>query len=209
MYNVTQGTFVTPRGRSVTLDYRIDTNDWNTLYSCLNEDEYHLEELRLEGTALDIGGYIGGVTVALLADNPRLRVVTVEALEPNIELLTRNIASLGVDAVSRSQIVHAAAGTGDTATIRYGFTGSEVGTHHAFVGNAVMPEANLSQAKSVEVPGVTLTSLTEQYGPFCFMKIDCEGCEHDVLKDPAAEAIPLIRGELHYPDGVKPLEIVR
>ena len=65
MYTVTHGTFRTPRGRSVSLSYREDTNDYNALRSCLDEDEYRLAELTLTGTALDVGAHIGGVTVAL------------------------------------------------------------------------------------------------------------------------------------------------
>ena len=204
MYTVTQGTFRTPKGRSVTLAYREDTNDYNTLRSCLDEDEYRLAELDLTGTALDIGAHIGGVTIALLLDNPALKVVAVEALPHNDVLLRGNLQRNGVS--DRVTVLCLAAGDGQTTTIRWNFTGG-VGQHHAFIGNAVMPDPTDSVAEVVE--GISLSDLTAEHGPFSFMKIDCEGCEHTVLADPAASLIPLIRGELHYPSGVQPLEIVR
>ena len=195
MYTVTHGTFRTPRGRSVELSYREDTNDYNTLRSCLDEDEYGLKDLHLSGIALDIGAHIGGVTIALLADNPDLRVVSVEAVPPNVELLRENVARL--DTV-RSTILHAAAGKGQTATVQWAFSGDEVGLHHAFIGNAVMPESNLRGSRSELVPVVTLADLVDEYGPFAFAKVDCEGCEYDFLQGPALSQVAIFRGEEHH-----------
>lgn len=204
MYRVTHATFRTPRGREVTLNYREDTNDFNTLRSCLDEDEYGLKELNLSGTVLDIGAYIGGVTIAMAADNPDLRVVAVEALTPNVVLLRENVERNGLD--DQVVIIHKAAGKAGPTAIKWDFTGSEAGEAHRFVGNASWPDTT---SKVEQVEGVTLSALTAEYGPFTFLKIDCEGCEHDVLADPAALQIPLIRGEEHTADQVRPLEIVR
>ena len=196
MYTVTHGTFRTPRGRSVTMAYREDTNDYNTLRSCLDEDEYGLKELTLSGTALDIGAYIGGVTVALATDNPELHVVAVEAVPPNVDLLRQNVERNGLS--ERVTIRHAAAGKGSTAIIRWGFAGNEVADHHAFVGNAVMPEATLVEHESEELPVVKLADLVAEHGPIAFAKVDCEGCEYDFLTGPALSQVALIRGEEHH-----------
>jgi FkbM family methyltransferase len=195
MYRVTQGTFRTPRGQTPTLSYREDTNDWNVLISCLNEDEYALKELHLEGTALDIGAHIGGVTIALALDNPELKVVAVEAVPPNVELLTENVRRNGLE--ERVTVLHAAAGKGKTATVRWAFEGNYVADHHAFIGNAVMPETTVSgSAERLDV--VTLNALAKEYGPFSFAKVDCEGCEYDFLKGRGLLDIACIRGEEHY-----------
>jgi FkbM family methyltransferase len=195
MYRVTQGTFRTPRGAAVTLAHREDTNDWNVLNACLSEDEYNLKELHLTGTALDIGAHIGGVTIALALDNPELNIVAVEAVPPNVELLRENVRRAGVE--DRVTVLHAAAGKGKTATVRWAFEGNYVADHHAFIGNAVMPETTTAgTAEKLDV--VTLNQLVKTYGPFSFAKVDCEGCEYDFLTGRGLLDCELIRGEEHY-----------
>lgn len=195
MYTVTHGTFRTPRGRSVSMSYREDTNDYNTLRSCLDEDEYGLKNLTLSGHALDIGAYIGGVTVALAVDNPELHVVAVEAVPPNVDLLRENVERNGLS--ERVTILHAAAGKGATATIRWAFAGNLTADHHAFVGNSTIQGPNVTH-RSEQVPVRTLASLVDEFGPFAFAKVDCEGCEYDFLQGPALSQVALIHGEEHY-----------
>ena len=194
MDTVTQGTFTTPRGRTVTMKYRADTSDWNTLSSCMTEDEYHFADLHLVGTALDVGAHIGGATVSLAIDNPDLRVVAVEAVPPNVELLRQNIELNGLS--DRVTVVDAAAGRGRTATINWGFTGSETARHHAYIGNSLLPDREKFPHQQAEVRVRTLASLDSEFGPFCFAKVDCEGCEYAFLD--GTSVLPLIRGEEHH-----------
>jgi FkbM family methyltransferase len=196
MYAVTQGTFRTPRGRSVTLNYREDTNDWNTLNACLTEDEYGLKDLHLSGVALDIGAYIGGVTIGLALDNPDLHVVAVEAVPPNVVLLRENLTRAG--AADRVTVVEGAAGDGQPVMLNWGYSGNEAADHHSFIGNAVMAEADLRASHAAMVPTITLASLVADYGPFSFAKVDCEGCEYPFLSGSGLEGVALIRGEEHY-----------
>ncbi len=193
MYRVTHGTFRTPRGRQVTMAYREDTNDWNTLRSCLDEDEYRLRELALDGMALDVGAHIGGVSVALAVDHPELRVVAVEAVPPNVELLRANAEANGVS--DRLTVIAAAAGKGKTATIRWAFAGNETADHHAFIGNSLLPPGGTHLSE--RVPVVKLADLVAQFGPFAFLKIDCEGCEFPFLTGRALRQVAHIRGEVH------------
>ena len=173
MYNVTHGTFRTPRGRNVTMAYREDTNDYNTLRSCLDEDEYRLRDLHLEGTALDVGAHIGGATIALAVDNPDLRIVSVEAVPPNVDLLRENVERNGL--TDRVTVIHAAAGKGKTTTIRWAFAGNESADHHAFIGNSLLPSGATHRSEKVFVR--TLASLVREFGPFSFAKVDAEGAE--------------------------------
>jgi FkbM family methyltransferase len=196
MYAVTQGTFRTPRGRSVTMKYREDTNDWNTLNACLTEDEYGLKDLRLSGVALDIGAYIGGVTIGLVLDNPDLHVVAVEAVPPNVVLLRENLVRAG--AADRVTVVEGAAGDGQPVMLNWGYSGNVAADHHSFIGNAVMPEADLRASHSAMVDTISLASLVAEYGPFSFAKVDCEGCEYPFLSGSGLEGVDLIRGEEHY-----------
>lgn len=205
MYAVTQGTFRTPRGRSVSLSYREDTNDYNVLRSCLDEDEYHLRDLSMAGQALDIGAHIGGVTVALAVDNPDLHVTAVEAVPPNIELLRENVERAGV--TERVTIIHAAAGKGTTANVKWAFEGNgDLGSHNAFVGNALLPvpiEAHASMTLDV----IALPKLVGDGVEFA--KVDCEGCEWPFLQGRALSKVGRIHGEWHPTDGHVRNDIMR
>ena len=197
MYAVTQGQFRTPRRRFVTLSYREDTNDYNVLRSCLDEDEYHLEGLHLSGKALDIGAHIGGVTIALAVDNPDLHVTAVEAVPPNVDLLRENVQRAGVE--DRVEVIHAAAGKGKTADIKWAFSGhGDVGSHNAFVGNALLPvpiEAHASMTLDV----ISLPKLVGDGVEFA--KVDCEGCEWPLLQGRALSKVGRIHGEWHPTNG--------
>ena len=183
-------TFTTPRGTSVQMEVRPDTNDHNTLNSCLTEDEYGLRDLYLEGWALDIGAHSGGVTVALTADNPDLRVVAIEPVPDNVVLLRLNLERNGL--LERVTIIDGAAGDGSEVNIRYGYSGSELACHHAWIGNLSLlsepgPENPHTLRQLTSVIPATLRP------DFVFAKIDCEGCEWDVdLSD-----VPHVRGEWH------------
>lgn len=194
MYELESHSFSTPRGQPARMTYRSQSSDWNTLYSCMNEDEYRLRELRLEGTALDVGAHIGGVTVGLLLDNPELRVVAIEAVPPNAELLRQNIEDNGLS--DRATVLEVAAGKGKSTTIKWAFAGDESADHHAFIGNAIL-QTKTPKHKAQKVKVRTLTSLVKEFGPFCFAKVDCEMCEFDFLQGPGLADVALIRGEVH------------
>ena len=188
MYELRQERFTTPRGKPVSMWVRADTNDHNTLASCLTEDEYGLRQLHLEGKALDIGAYTGGVTVALAVDNPNLHVTAIEPVPGNVELLLRNLAAN--DLLERVTVIEGAAGDGSEVNIRYGYSGSELACHHAFVGNmSLLEEPGPDNPHTL----VTLRSMPIPAGDFSFVKIDCEGCEWDI----DLSSVPHIRGEWH------------
>jgi FkbM family methyltransferase len=199
MYELDTADFRTPRGRSARMTYRLESSDWNTLTSCMTEDEYRLRELRLEGTALDVGAHLGGVTIGLLLDNPDLRVVAIEAVPPNAELLRRNIEQNGV--ADRATVLEAAAGKGKTTTIRWAFEGNATADHHAFIGNSLLPPQ--TKHRSEQVPVRTLAGIVKEFGPLAFAKVDCEGCEFPFLQGPGLADVALIRGEVH--DAPEPL----
>jgi FkbM family methyltransferase len=202
MYETDRGAFRTPRGVMVTLIYRRDSSDWNTLWSCLNEDEYRLKGLRLEGTALDIGAHIGGATVALAVDNPELHIIAVEAVPPNVELLRQNVELNGL--TERVSVVAAAAGKGGRTTIRWGFEGNESADHHAFIGNSLLP--GKTKHRTLKVDSLSLGQIINSR-QISFAKVDCEGCEYEVLRGPALAQIALIRGELHGITNHDPAEV--
>ena len=200
MYELRQEGFRTPRGQPVTMWLRADTNDFNTANACLNGDEYGLRDLRVSGKALDIGAYTGGVTVALAVDNPDLHVTAIEPVPGNVELLRRNIEANGL--VGRVTVIEGAAGDGSEVNVRYGYSGSELACHHAFVGNmGMLEEPGPENPHTVSrMRSQTLRSL----GEFAFVKIDCEGCEWDI----DLSAVPHIRGEWHPVRGHKQVDFL-
>ena len=180
----------TPRGHTASFSVRPSTTDALTVNACCAEDEYHLPAV--SGTALDVGAHIGGVTVALLLDNPDLEVIAIEALPENAALVEENVERNGV--VDRAVVICGAAGKGDEPIrVFYGNTDTEFARGHQFIGNADWQD----DRKHVDAPVVTLDELVKRRGPFSLLKIDCEGGEWDFLDTPSVRFIETIVGEWH------------
>lgn len=180
-------------GAPVRLAHRPDTTDWNTLYSCVVEDEYDVPT-GITGWALDIGAHVGGATVALGTANPGLRIVAVEPLPENLDMLALNIEA---NALADRVVVLAGAVAADV--IGYDFDG-EGGAHHRYIGNAYGPQ--WAARRTVAVPRFDMADLLAAAGvdEFAFAKIDCEGGEWGFL-GPGCSVIRVIAGEWHPVDG--------
>lgn len=176
--------------------FRLGTNDYNTLNASLDEDEYGLP-VGLTGTAVDVGGYLGSVGIALAMDNPDLRVVIVEPVPPNGDLIERNIALNGVG--DRVTLIRGAVGVGgEPVDVWYGYRGSESLEHHAFVGNSSLAYDHGGEAvhDSVTYPALALGSLIPPEG-LALLKIDCEGGEWPFLASPDLARVAQVKGEWH------------
>lgn len=203
-----EGQFKTPAGHPVTFAYREGTNDWNTLNASLNEDEYSLPR-DLSGVALDIGGYLGSVGIALALDNPALRVVIIEPVPDNIILIGRNLELNGLTGRfnARVHLIGGAVGRdGEEVRVRYGFQGSESVEHHAFVGNSTL--AGDATYQETSYPAIGLRRLVNDWGPIAYMKLDTEGAEWAFLNGPGLAYVQTIVGEAHAVDGHRGLDIV-
>jgi FkbM family methyltransferase len=184
--------FRTPRGRAASLYTRPGTNDHNTLYSCLDGDEYGLANLDLgDAVALDIGAYTGGVTIALALDNPDAHILAVEALSANVEVLRLNLEANEV--TDRVTVIHGAAAeaSGRQAKVHWNFSDTESGQHHRFVGNAQWP-GDIGVSEKVRT-----WSLGDLPSDIAFAKIDCEMCEYGVFKHRDVARLAVIVGEYH------------
>lgn len=188
-------TWTTPGGYHALLAYRPHTNDWNVLNSVNRPgDEYSLPT-GLSGWALDIGGHIGAVSIALAYDNPDLRVLCVEPIPENVQLARANIAANGLS--ERVTILDGAAGT--DPLVVYGGTG-ESAEHHAFVGNNEWSlVASGSQSLTARCYSLTALLRRTKSARIALLKIDCEGCEWSFLADPAIAKVDRIVGEWHPP----------
>ncbi len=180
------------------MSYRTGTNDFNTLFSCMTEDEYGLRDLELgTGSAVDIGAYAGGVAISLATDHPGARVIAVEPLTANVSLIRDNIARNGLD--DRITVLPVAAGHPGQkeATIRWAFGDDESGIHHRFVGNSSLSEHSM-QHEVETVDAIDLLGLVELAGGYIdLLKIDCEGAEYGILNSPSVKDCGRIVGEYH------------
>ena len=200
-YDIVRGWFRTPNGTPCLSYYREGTNDWNTLRSCFDEDEYGLRGRKVKGPALDIGGYLGSIAIGILVDDPDATAICVEPVPENAELIARNARVNGVD--SRLSLVRGAVGrAGETVTVRYAYEGAENELHHAFVGNSTI--ARPTQAhRSVDYPAMTIADLVPE-GDIGLCKVDTEGAEYAFLDSPDVARVVMFVGEWHnvpFPDG--------
>lgn len=182
---------LTPHGRPYEMSVRPGTSDWNTVNACAHpHDEYHLPE-GLSGWALDVGAHIGACTIPLLLDNPGLRVVAIEALPENADMLRANAER---NRVRDRLIVYEGAASDSEAPVTIHYAPDD--PQHRFIGSAAGPH----DRPGVDVPGWTLPEVIDHAGGrIAWAKIDCEGCEGRFLASPRVALIDHIEGE-HHPE---------
>ena len=188
---ITTATFQTPHDNWVAFDVRDDTSDWNTCNAITKVGDEYAMPAGLTGWAIDVGAHIGAWTITALIDNPGLRVVAVEALPENVELIERNLERNGV----RERAIVLNAGASDSQAlvpVRY-----STDEHHRFIGSAG------GEGVELRLPGVTLSDvlrIIEAGGGdrVALLKIDCEGCEYQFLSSPDIERVERIVGEVHH-----------
>lgn len=201
VYQFLQGTWLTSGGHQVSFHYRAETNDFNTIASTMApHDEYAIPQ-GLSGVAVDLGAYLGSVAIGLALDNPDLRVIAVEPVPPNAQLIAANIAANGL--LDRIQLITGAIGApeDDEITVWYGYRGTISAEHHAFVGNSTLAYDNGGALDHEEVTyrRISLSDLIELAGGYIdWLKIDTEGGEWAFLSDRAGlEHVGTIVGEWH------------
>lgn len=212
MYAESEGHWTTPNGNPIIVRFRQDTNDWNTIEACLGtNDEYGLKGREIEGTALDVGGYLGSVGIAIAVDHPQAQVIIVEPVPWNAELIRTNIARNQVG--DRVTVFEGAVGKAGqkTSEIRYGYRGDVNLEHHAFVGNTSLAydDGGITPHDTSDVPTLGLAELLRRYKVkhVDFMKIDCEGGEWAFL-DTDLSKVGMIVGEAHAVRGHTGADIV-
>ncbi len=201
----------TPNGRRFPMISRADTADEAVATGVMAVDEYHLQGHHWSGWAIDVGAYTGVVTLALALDNPDLRIVSVEVVPENVELITQNVRLNGL---TDRVFVESAAAT------RPGVKSVKVPYHYRSVGiaggtNVIVPSgyvhglrymASLFEypkgemdADELKAPGLSLDTILDRYQieRVALLKIDCEGCEWQFLHSPALTRVDEIRGEYH------------
>lgn len=191
----------TAGGNAAVFEVRDDTSDSALVHGIIGGREYDLPT-GLSGWAIDIGAHIGIVTVALALDNPELRIVAVEALPENVEMLRRNVALNGIG--DRVHVISGAAATDDeygAVSIVYGWSKAVNQPDHymadnRYIGGMVGP--NESSRTAVCAP-VGLLAILDKFHieDVALLKIDCEGCEWFFLTSPELHRVQRIIGEMH------------
>lgn len=191
----------TPHGRTVEYHTRLDTNDGALVSGILDSDEYGLGSLDgLSGLAIDIGAHIGGVCLPLAIDHPELRIIAVEPVPENVAVLRENVALNGL--TDRIEVVEAA-GTRPRVkrvdvTWDYRTAGNEPEGYvrdSRYIANIYGPETSDATTRAVEA--TSLDRLMAGIESLALLKIDCEGCEWDVLRSRRALDIEIVIGEWH------------
>ena len=191
----------TPKGAAASFSIRGDTNDGALINGILSTDEYKLTELGyFKGWGLDIGAHVGTVAISMALDNPDLRMVAVEPVPENCDMLRHTISANGLP--DRVFVEQASLGKPGQATLpcRYAYTYAAAGDagyveQNRYVGNLWREDG---EGTYLDAPVVTLDSLAQKYETpsFAFTKIDCEGCEWAGLAK-GVERLEFIVGEWH------------
>jgi len=143
---------------------------------------------------LDVGAYNGDSAVFFALHGAK-KVVALEPYPPSLTLARANVERMGLS---------------DRITLLEAALGPETG-RATFQVASRDPEANALQPtplaqrltpydQRIEVPVYSLEKLLTDYGPFDFMKLDCEGCEFALVArtpDAVLQAIPTWHIEYH------------
>ena len=196
-------------GRLIEWLTRTDTNDGALVVGIIAIDEYDLGSLpALTGTAIDIGAHIGIVALALAADHPDLKVIAVEAVPENAEVLRANVEHNELE--ERVTVVEAAAAAPGTKTVKllWDYRSAENADQPYVVDSRYI--ANIFNDEGSDgdwhtVKAVSLDTLMKGIDRLTLLKIDCEGCEWAFLRSPRVADVDLILGEYHNGGGLESL----
>ena len=196
--------FVAPWGTEIIVFCREGTNDWNTLYSCITQDEYKVADLDNSngGVCVDIGAHAGGCTLALLSRG--FKVIAVEPLPENTELIMKNVE---INGWTNNFTLHKKAigdVSGKSVVLRYGDENTESGAHHRFIGNTIDSsewQENLwTHGREIKVDAISIDDVLKNTESVNLLKIDCEGAEWSAFNGVSSDSlskIDKIVAELH------------
>lgn len=203
---------LTAGGNAAVFAVRPDTNDAALVAGIITGDEYDLaSEPPVTGWVLDIGAHIGIMSVAIALDNPDAKVIAVEAIAENAELVREN-ASLN-HLADRIFVETAGASEpgAESVSITYGYTSVGVPGNPApvveenyviqsrFIGNIFEYPEGQMEATTEQVAALSLDDILAKYDidRVALLKTDCEGCEYAFLRSPLIARVDRIIGEFH------------
>lgn len=195
--------FIAPNGEKRTFWFRDGTNDESTIIACFEEDHYKILDEKFEkgDVVIDLGAHIGGVS-CLLATIPGIKIISVEALPENLELLKKNLmqaGGAGTEGVVYENAIWSR--SHEMIDICYG-DDSESGKVHRFIGTMGQ---GTDQQDSCGVETISLLSIfrKENIKKCKLLKADIEGAEEEVIRNTpkhVLKRIEKIKGEYHGGD---------
>ncbi len=177
-------------GRPFSIDRAIINEEWLDRCYEPNQSGIHFD-WKACTTILDIGSHIGTFTLYAAAKAPNAHITAFEPEPTNAAMLRRNIEinNLG----NRVKAVEAAV-SGTNGTITLNMTKASGSGGHSIYSYT-------SDAKTIEVPMVSLSSILKDIQHCDFLKIDCEGAEYEAfynLSDEEFKKIGFIAMEYHH-----------
>ncbi|MFZ0548812.1 MAG: FkbM family methyltransferase [Candidatus Promineifilaceae bacterium] len=148
---------------------------WVIKETCVDADYLPVTAFRPDWTVVDIGAGLGDFTVLAAAHCPVGRVFAYEPLAASFDLLQHNLALNGItNAAAFQQATASTAGTMSAV-----LEGVEA------VSTRFTAESGEGTVKEAAIPVITLAEMLDRLpnGRCDLMKIDCEGCEFDLLLD--------------------------
>lgn len=135
---------------------------------------------------VDIGANIGSFTVYAGWLQPTARVLSVEPLQSNYELLLDNVRLNGLKNVETFRC--GVMGKAGSITIHHGSNAAE-GSSSVIASDAV----DKSASKAEVVPCIAFTELLDKVPRVDFLKVDCEGAEFDFIPDAPSATLRKVR----------------
>jgi FkbM family methyltransferase len=195
----------TPNGHPAKMLVRNGTNDACCVYSLMNEDEYRLRGRRLTGWAIDAGSHVGTFAVALALDYPALRILAIEPVPENVEMIRQNLVLNHVQ--DRVEVIQACVGKKlGKATIHYGYqhyqddggcASDEYCSQHRFVAETFENRGEPASTLEVQVVNLPYLVTAWEIEYVSLLKIDVEGSEWGFLDSPCVKLIETVLGEYH------------
>lgn len=164
----------------------------------LRSDPYGVNRLKgiQTGTVVDIGGNLGTFTISAALTNPELQVVVFEPMPITYFFLKWNLFANNIHELSETEFFSGKPGVlalhdavtkdGRDVEVEYSPTKSENGITSASASTDRVPKAyDVQEADDLRATehSLNVPAFLRSAADILFLKIDCEGCEHEVVPD--------------------------
>jgi len=206
MQNLISKDFEGPKGTRAVFCFRPGNADECTIQATYRDDEYGFRNLP-PGSGdcmIDAGGYIGSTAILYAQLYPDTKVVCIEPLPENAEIIRKNIEVNGL--TDRIMFLERAlTDTNEEEVEIYYRDESPVGVAHKFVGTSAKKYTESVGAQFVRVKTINLESILVKLlmKPVRVLKMDIEASEYKAFSkvpDHILDLIQTIVGEYHNPD---------
>ena len=186
--------------------FRDNTNDYNTLYAIIVQDEYDLSKIDFKdnNVFLDVGTHIGSVMLYLISLKKKIKYYAFEPIPENVEMIQYNLLLNKLNNKLNAKIFQLAVDKKNgNSFISYGSMKNKSGKHHHFIGNVIGNVQDIPQGRKTPIKTITLEKIFKDNKiEHCrVLKLDAEAKEIDILKAAPKyilKKIDYIIGERHH-----------